>query len=212
MTAPERRRTRNKSFSCHSTAEIFSITTCHKFDNENSLSFQLEHDYFLREVLFNKTPFSAVKQLRGPSTALQRTVWVYAPCVVCMQQLYQTFHAQACLCLAMRRQTTSPKQGCIQVLFYHRPNLAHKSLMPSTARGVLLHVSHRLHTAMRCSGAELEEKGTLCNLLPALCDWIQAFKTGLLLSSCILDVTLRQIQFVYLARGKGYSNAIAGED
>lgn len=73
---------------------------------------------------------------------------------------------------AWQQEDKQPTQGraAIQLLFHLKPNPAPRSLMSGTARGVLLHITHQLHTAMRCSAAELEAKGRLHNLLPALRD------------------------------------------
>lgn len=73
---------------------------------------------------------------------------------------------------AWQREDKQQSQGraAIQLLFHLKPNLAPKSLMLGTARGVLLHIAHKPHVAMRCSGAELEAKGRLRNLLPILHD------------------------------------------
>lgn len=76
------------------------------------------------------------------------------------------------LAYAWQREDKQPTQGraAIQLLFHLKPNPAPKSFMPGTARGVFPHIAHRLHAAMRCSGAELEAKERLLNLLPALHD------------------------------------------
>lgn len=162
MTALERRKV-NKSLSCHSTAEILSISTCSKNDDEDSLSFHLGPESFIREVWFNKTPLSAAKQLWSHTTAPRGAFWqrVYALSLACVQQPYQAFCAQACLCLVMRRQITGPKQSC-----YSAP--APPQMQPSTqisharqAKGVLLHITCGLYVAMGCSGPELEAKESL---------------------------------------------------
>lgn len=87
-------------------------------------------------------------------------------------------------------------RAAIQLLCHLKPNPTPKSLMASMARGVLFHIAQRLHIheVLCCWNGTLfplEAKQRLSNLLSALCDWVQAFKTGLLLSSCILDATLR---------------------
>jgi len=84
VTAPERRKkTRNRPFSCHSTAEMLSITTCHKADDENSSSFHLGPDSFLSEVLFNKTPFSAIKTTLDSHHSLTKICLEEGLCTMC---------------------------------------------------------------------------------------------------------------------------------
>lgn len=58
--------------------------------------------------------------------------------------------------------TTTYSRAAIQLLFCCEPSPA------PTARGVLLHIAQRLHTAMRYSGAEMSAKGRISNSLPAL--------------------------------------------
>lgn len=110
-------------------------------------------------------------------------------CGLCTATL-PSFSCPGLLMLGNKKTTNQPKAGllfssCSISNLTQHPNLS----CLAQQKECLSTSSAWLHVAMRCSGAELEAR--LHNLLPALSDWIWAFITGLLLSSCILDATLR---------------------
>lgn len=149
--------------------------------------------FFFREILFHKTSFSAAKQLWTHITTPLSAFWqrIYALSWAYVHHPYQVLVLWFVLILGNEKKIISPKQSCYSSPVPPQTQASTQTSHTWQAKRVLVQITCGLHLSTEYSDPELEAKESLCSLLPVLHDWIQTFKTGLLLSSCILDTTLR---------------------